>query len=260
MSGKALKVLAEVTVGAVSCPGVHLPGQDDVYLSLCVLGQYRQSQRLAAVFPLLLHEKMTFEKIFRHAVDPADVSVLLQYEVVRIELVQLVPPAGEALACFEDNARCFLFPEPKLVPSFSGMDREVLMTRAPHFPGIAPRSEFSSRTTITECSADAEVNLHPNVLTVTSDERISEDECGSSGTHIDSTHSQRPDASAAWRACQDRTARSESRSHRVWEEVHDCVRRLLTAPKAIQRLISGATQSEVDMILTRTSICPGPPW
>lgn len=37
------------------------------------------------------------------------------------------------MASYEDNARRFLFPEPKLVPSFSGTEQEVLMTRAPHF-------------------------------------------------------------------------------------------------------------------------------
>lgn len=41
---------------------------------------------------------------------------------------------GETLAYFEEDARRFLFPEPKLVPSFSGVEREALMTRAPHFP------------------------------------------------------------------------------------------------------------------------------
>ncbi len=42
--------------------------------------------------------------------------------------------AGEILASFEEDARSFLFPEPKLVPSFSGVEREVLMTRHPTFP------------------------------------------------------------------------------------------------------------------------------
>ncbi|XP_044040814.1 spermatogenesis associated 6-like protein isoform X2 [Siniperca chuatsi] len=163
MSRKALKVVVELKLRAVSCPGVHLPAKDDIYLSMCFMGQYRQSDCLPAVFPLLFHEKMTFEKIFRHAVDPGDIAVMLEYETVRIELVQLIPPVGDTLACFEEDARSFLFPEPKLVPSFSGVDREVLMTRAPHFPGIAPRLEFSSKTTIIECSADAEINIYPNV-------------------------------------------------------------------------------------------------
>ncbi|XP_026208946.1 spermatogenesis associated 6-like protein isoform X5 [Anabas testudineus] len=163
MSRKALKVAVEVQFRAVSCPGVHLPAKDDIYLSICFMGQYRQSEDLPAVFPLLFHEKMTFEKIFRHAVDPGDITVMLEYETVRVELVQLTPPVGHTLALFEEDARRFLFPEPKLVPSFSGVDREVLMTRAPHFPGIAPRLEFSTKTAITECSADAEINIYPSV-------------------------------------------------------------------------------------------------
>ncbi|XP_071334366.1 spermatogenesis associated 6-like protein isoform X7 [Trachinotus anak] len=164
MPRKALKVVVEFKFRAVSCPGVHLPAKDDIYLSMCFMGQYRQSECLPAVFPLLFHEKMTFEKIFRHAVDPGDIAVMLEYETIRIELVQLVPPVGDTLACFEEDARRFLFPEPKLVPSFSGVDREILMTRAPYFPGIAPRLEFSTKTTIIECSADAEINIYPNVL------------------------------------------------------------------------------------------------
>lgn len=42
--------------------------------------------------------------------------------------------AGDTLAWFEEDARSFLFPEPKLVPPFSGVAREVLMMRAAHFP------------------------------------------------------------------------------------------------------------------------------
>ncbi|XP_028254130.1 spermatogenesis associated 6-like protein, partial [Parambassis ranga] len=163
MSRKALKVLVELKFRAVSCPGVHLPAKYGIYLSMCFMGQYRMSDCLPAVFPLLFHEKMTFEKIFRHAVDPGDIAVMLEYETVRTELVQLSPPVGDTLAFFEEDARSFLFPEPKLVPSFSGVEREVLMTRAPHFPGIAPRLEFSTKTTIIECSPDAQIIMYPNV-------------------------------------------------------------------------------------------------
>ncbi|KAJ3585162.1 hypothetical protein NHX12_013883 [Muraenolepis orangiensis] len=117
----------------VSCPGVHLGPKEDLFLSVCVMGQYRKSQGVPAVFPLILQEKMTFEKIFRYAVDPGDIAVMLEYEW------------------------------PKLVPSYSGVGREVLMTRAPYFPGIAPRLEFWTKTTIRECSAVAEVHVYPNV-------------------------------------------------------------------------------------------------
>uniref|UniRef100_UPI0037E7C113 spermatogenesis associated 6-like protein n=1 Tax=Semicossyphus pulcher TaxID=241346 RepID=UPI0037E7C113 len=372
MSRKALKVVVELKFRAVSCPGVHLPAKDDIYLSMCFMGQYRQSECLPAVFPLLFHEKMTFEKIFRHAVDPGDIAVMLGYETVRVELVQLIPPAGDTLACFEEDARRFLFPEPKLVPSFSGVDREVLMARAAYFPGIAPRLEFSSKTTIIECSADAQINIYPNQLlrpvikrnrksssrprtssplrrravrtlrersssakspshiprsqslsplrtgntqspawlsldsatcssrptlascpgasrsasphrstvftsssspltrsssTVTHSPsgrrksvsnglvgEPSEDDSSSSET---SDHHRAPDPSGLWRSYREQAR--HSRSHRDWEEVQERIRGLLTTPKAVRRLVYGATHSEVDEVLTRRSISPGPP-
>ncbi|XP_035004143.2 spermatogenesis associated 6-like protein [Hippoglossus stenolepis] len=388
MSRKALKVVVELKLRAVSCPGVHLPAKDDIYLSMCFMGQCRQSECLPAVFPLLFHEKMTFEKIFRHAVDPGDIAVMLEYETVRVELVQLAPPAGNILACFEEDARRFLFPEPRLVPSFSGVDREVLMTRAPYFPGIAPRLEFSTKTTIIESSADSEINIHLNVLmrpaikrnlmrssrprtsspqrnqsqtsarrrggrtgrerhgTARSLSRISrsqspqrntqhlarlsldpaapnptdveaastsrpmlaswpgasrwdsphvsavltnsssplvrsssavtfsptgrrksnglveetsEDDSGSE-THDLHDGRRAPDPSASWQSDKGaRHNRSPSSSHREWEEVHERVRGLLTTPKAVRRLLCGATVSEVDRVLARRSVSPGPP-
>ncbi|XP_035531519.1 spermatogenesis associated 6-like protein [Morone saxatilis] len=391
MSRKALKVVVELQFRAVSCPGVHLPAKDDIYLSMCFMGQYRQSECLPAVFPLLFHEKMTFEKIFRHAVDPGDIAVMLEYETARVELVQLIPPVGDTLACFEEDARRFLFPEPKLVPSFSGVDREVLMTRAPHFPGIAPRLEFSTKTTIIECSADAEINIYPNVpmrpaikrnrkhpsrprtcspqrkqpqnlgrrrshrhgstrspsyiprsqslsplragnaqrlarlsldsaapnpadwdttstsqpmlaswpgasrsasphhsavftnssspLTRSSSTvrfsptgrrkslsnglvgRVSEDDSSSSETHDPLDYHHGPDASRQRQSYRDevRHSRSQSSFHREWEEVQERVRGLLTTPKAVRRLVYGATHSEIDKVLARRSISPGPP-
>ncbi|XP_016522346.1 spermatogenesis associated 6-like protein isoform X1 [Poecilia formosa] len=152
----------DVLGAMVSCPGVHLSVKDDVYLNMFFMDQFRQSLCVPAVFPLLFHEEITFEKIFRHAVDPGEIAVLLEYETVRIELVQLIPPAGDTLAFFEEDARSFLFPEPKLVPSFSGVDREVLMTRAAHFFSIAPRLEFSTKTTISECPPDTKVTTYCN--------------------------------------------------------------------------------------------------
>ncbi|CAL8326987.1 unnamed protein product [Lota lota] len=177
MQRKALKVVTELHFRTVSCPGVHLWAKDDVYLSVCVMGQHRKSPCVPAVFPLLLQQKMTFEKIFQFAVDPGDIAVMMEYETVKIELVQLTPPVtglpllsdGDTLAWFEEDSRHFLFPEPKLLPSYSGVGREVLMTRAPHFPGIAPRLEFWTKTTICECSAVVKSNVYPNVSTVSLD-------------------------------------------------------------------------------------------
>ncbi|KAG5845648.1 hypothetical protein ANANG_G00141510 [Anguilla anguilla] len=163
MSQKATKVVVELHIRAVTCPGVFLVDKDDVYLSVCILRHYKNSVCHPAVFPLLFNEKMRFEKVFKQVNDPAEVAELLESETVTFELIQQIPPAGESLAYFEVDARTFLFPEPKLVPSSPGVDREVLMTRAPTFPGIAPRIEFSTRTTIIECSARSENAINPDV-------------------------------------------------------------------------------------------------
>ncbi|XP_074518294.1 spermatogenesis associated 6-like protein isoform X1 [Halichoeres trimaculatus] len=301
---------------------------------------------------------------------------MLEYETVRIDLVQLTPPGGDTLACFEEDVRRFLFPEPKLVPSFSGVDREVLMTRAPHFPGIAPRLEFSSKTTIIECSADARINFYPNELLrpvvkrnrkpssrpgTSSPQRrksarmngstrspshihrsqslsplragnsrrlarlsldsaapfdwdssgtsqpliaswprasrsaspprsapftssaspltrsssavryspagrrkrnglvggMSDDESSSSETPDPPDHLRGPGPSELWRSHREQVRLSSS--NREWEEVHERIRGLLTTPKAVRRLVYGATHSEVDEVLSRRSISPGPP-
>uniref|UniRef100_A0A8B9P484 Spermatogenesis-associated protein 6 N-terminal domain-containing protein n=1 Tax=Apteryx owenii TaxID=8824 RepID=A0A8B9P484_APTOW len=62
----------------VTCPGVFLPEKHDIYLSVCILGQYKETECLPPVFPLLFHEKMLFEKVFESAVDPAAVTEMLE--------------------------------------------------------------------------------------------------------------------------------------------------------------------------------------
>ncbi|KAG8130588.1 hypothetical protein E2320_017159 [Naja naja] len=96
----------------------------------------KETDCIPPVFPLLFHEKMWFEKVFENATDPITVVEMLEN--------------GKELAFYETNTRYFLFPEPKLTPSYPGVDRELLMNIHPSFPGIAPKLEFSTRTTITE--------------------------------------------------------------------------------------------------------------
>ncbi|KAF4089283.1 hypothetical protein AMELA_G00064600 [Ameiurus melas] len=78
MLQKVVKVVVELYVRVVTCPGVHLPAKDDLYLSVCLMNQYIMSQCLPAAFPLLFKTKMTFDKIFKYASDPADVAEMLQ--------------------------------------------------------------------------------------------------------------------------------------------------------------------------------------
>ncbi|KAL2078929.1 hypothetical protein ACEWY4_024673 [Coilia grayii] len=171
MSQKIMKVVVELNLRAVTCPGVHLQAKDDVYLSVCLMNQYRQSECLPAVFPLLFREKMRFEKVYWHVTDPGALAQILECEIAKVELIQLIPPVGESLACFVEDVRSFLYPEPKLVPPAGGVDRAVLMSRGPAFMGICPRLEFNTRTIISECSTSSEAFSDPIPLRVLTQKR-----------------------------------------------------------------------------------------
>ncbi|KAJ8277776.1 hypothetical protein GJAV_G00079770 [Gymnothorax javanicus] len=151
MPKKALKCTAEVYIQAITCPGVVLSSQSDVYLSVCVMGQYQKTLCVPPVFPLLFHAKMSFEKAFSGATDPSDIADLLELDTTSFELIQLVPPEGEILATVEENTRDFLYPGPRLTPRASGPERELLMKRSISFPGISPKMEFSTTSIIEEC-------------------------------------------------------------------------------------------------------------
>ncbi|KAF4110572.1 spermatogenesis associated 6-like protein isoform X2 [Onychostoma macrolepis] len=344
MPRKAVKVVVELHLKAITCPGVHLPAKDDVYISVSLMNKYRKTECLPAVFPLLIREKMRFEKILNYATDPAAIAEFLQCETVKIELIQLIPPAGEILGSFEEDARSFLFPEPKLVPSFSGVEREVLMTRHPTFPGISPRLEFSTKTTFSEIFSDngfltvpvremtrktskksrkqgsTSSRRHLSFSPCSQREHHDRDQVqrsrGQSSSHYSpvcdrnsrlrslSPHRSKPSAesrdrrssySRPWMAEEDSSdtddlldyAEEVGRHHSLmgyegssrhsstdrqrhngsllgspdlWEEVQERVQSLLTSPKAVHRLACGATDSEIDEVLTRRSVlahsCP----
>nr|XP_031532795.1 spermatogenesis associated 6-like protein isoform X3 [Vicugna pacos] len=144
-----LEVVVELQIRAISCPGVFLPGKQDVYLGVYLLNQYLKTDNFPSVFPIMIQRSMRFEKVFENAIDPGAVADILESFLTRFELIQLVPPVWEELAYYEENTRDFLFPEPKLTPH-PGMCREVLMKTVKGFPGIAPKIEFSTRTAIRE--------------------------------------------------------------------------------------------------------------
>ncbi|XP_025857399.2 spermatogenesis associated 6-like protein isoform X9 [Vulpes vulpes] len=165
-----LEVVVELQIRAISCPGVYLPDKQDVYLGVYLLNQYLETDCFPSVFPIMIQQNMRFEKVFENATDPGAVADILESFLTRFELIQLVSPVWEELACYEDNTRDFLFPEPKLTPSLPGMCREVLMKTFAGFPGIAPKIEFSTRTAIRE-----RVFLQRNRFPVDSDKPFGED-------------------------------------------------------------------------------------
>ncbi|XP_054977714.1 spermatogenesis associated 6-like protein isoform X1 [Sorex araneus] len=146
-----LEVVVELQIRAISCPGVFLPSKQYVYLGVYILNQYLETDYFSPVFPIPIHQCMRFEKIFEKAIDPGTVVENLESFLARFELIQQASPAWEELAYYEENTRDFLFPEPKLTSSPSGLQREVLMRTAVGFPGIAPKLEFCTRTAIRGC-------------------------------------------------------------------------------------------------------------
>ncbi|XP_028668305.1 spermatogenesis-associated protein 6 isoform X2 [Erpetoichthys calabaricus] len=152
MAPKVLKCTVELEIQAVTCPGVVLMNKEDVYLSVCILGKYLKTKCLPPVFPMVFREKMIFHKVFGEAVDPGHVAELLELDTATFELIQLIPPVGETLAVLAENTREFLYPGPRLSPSYVGSNRDLLMKRAISFPGIAPKLEFSTFSAIEECS------------------------------------------------------------------------------------------------------------
>ncbi|XP_048255674.1 spermatogenesis-associated protein 6-like isoform X2 [Haliotis rufescens] len=152
MPRRALRCVVDLNLKKVSAPGVWLPSKEDIYLSVSVFNQYRNTHLVTSVFPLLFTESFRFEKTYYTAVDPGHVAELLEDELIIFELLQLSEYTDGAvrLATFSTNARDFLYPYPSLAPSYSSADREILMSRTIAFPGISPKLEFSTRSVIRE--------------------------------------------------------------------------------------------------------------
>uniref|UniRef100_A0A8D0DZ47 Spermatosis associated 6 n=1 Tax=Salvator merianae TaxID=96440 RepID=A0A8D0DZ47_SALMN len=141
LSRKGFVVVLELHVRVVTCPGVTLKARNDLYISACILGQHKKTSCVHAVFPLIFDEKLIFEKVYSDVADPGDL----------VELLEL----GEILATYEENARYFIFPAPKLIQG-RGAVREVLMKKTISFTGIAPKLKFYTSCLISESLLSSE--------------------------------------------------------------------------------------------------------
>lgn len=173
MPRKGLKVVVDLTIQAVTCPGTVLKQRDDIYLSVVFFGQQKRTLCLPPVFPLLFHQLLRFERTFPHCLDPAHLSHILAEDRILIEIIQLnedYSQDGTVLALYETSMREFLYPEDSLAPSYTDSEREVLMQRTIWFSAISPKLEFCCSTTVSDVSTPTSVRYSELVSQFQSDE------------------------------------------------------------------------------------------
>lgn len=152
---KAYRCVSELEIHEISAPGVRLGNKDDLYLSICLLGQERRTRLGQAQFPLKFDDRLTFEKTFKFCRDESDVVNFLDDLCVLIELIQLDPFGNpnnnRVLAWFETKSKYFLYPVQNMQLNYLDSLRDLFMTKTNHFPGsISPQLIFSVSTRVLE--------------------------------------------------------------------------------------------------------------
>lgn len=154
MPRKAMKVVVELDIHTVTCPGTFLRDYGYVYLKVNCMGLEVNTKSVAPTFPLFFHERLRFERVFKSCQDPAYVTVHLKGEDVLVELRQHDDyiSDGYVIGHYANNARDFLYPA---VPPYPGSGREAPLFKTSLFnpiriTGQPLRLEFSTKTTIKE--------------------------------------------------------------------------------------------------------------
>nr|CAX73258.1 Spermatogenesis-associated protein 6 precursor [Schistosoma japonicum] len=139
----------DVTIHCVYSPGTWLINRDNLYLTIETFGIIKRTQLQNAIFPLLIHEKFSFDKTFYTALSASNVVDRLEDFTVTIEIRQIadVYLGGTLLAYYTTNAKEFFSPCSKMclrtLPK-----RDLLMIKTIDFPGVSPRLEYSVSSAI----------------------------------------------------------------------------------------------------------------
>ncbi|CAF3135132.1 unnamed protein product [Rotaria sp. Silwood2] len=142
-SKKAYKYSVELNVNVLDAPGARLTTKGDIYINICLLGVHKRTRLMPPNFPMHIHEKFYFDKIFRSCYNPRDIIQRLAREHALFELLQTNVPSPVILASYETSAKDFLYPYSYDRVQYTGLNRYILLSRTVDFPGIAPSLEFT---------------------------------------------------------------------------------------------------------------------
>ncbi|KAK2586554.1 hypothetical protein KPH14_011442 [Odynerus spinipes] len=150
MKGRGFCVKIQLHLHAVTCPGVWLCPNGEIALQINTLNYNIESRRMMPVFPLLFHEKFTFEKMFARVVTLVELQQSLEQELFCAKLVQWITPNQKIiLATFETSLVELLYPASCFKGLLAGIDVDLLMEPTKYFPGIiAPKIEISTKTIV----------------------------------------------------------------------------------------------------------------
>ena len=105
-------------------------------LRINALDSCAESHAISPIFPLLFHEKFTFNKIFVEIISLTELQKTLEQEFFYAELIQWIIPAsqGITLATFETNLADLLYPAPCFKGLLAGVNVDLLMEPTKYFP------------------------------------------------------------------------------------------------------------------------------
>ncbi|OAF64684.1 hypothetical protein A3Q56_07616, partial [Intoshia linei] len=147
---KSFTVYTEIRIDQVTCPGVSLINKNDVFLTLILFGEKRQTRLQRCRFPLFINESFCFQTVFYYISEPSEILDKLEECIAIIELNQLDYYGFRLLAHLETDVRRFLYPRCNIYRCDPMPNRSLLLTRTINFEGISPQLEFTSKTSICE--------------------------------------------------------------------------------------------------------------
>jgi len=151
---KAMKLVVEVDLYAVACPGTFLRETGDVYVHVEMFHLQARTKSVTPTFPLFFQQRLRFEKLLVNCFDPGQVTSELKSQDIILELHQYrkdIASDGVIAHC-SSNAYDFFYPSISL---YFGTGREIMLYKTSRFrplrvTGEPVKLEYSTNSVIKE--------------------------------------------------------------------------------------------------------------